>query len=164
MQTDAVRKLIAGFRAGARRARPGIRVFVGHTTTFVYEGACEAKANKQIDDGSHVVFDAAGNCGFGALDAAQTRGVWGLGVDGDLSYLGPLILASVVKRLDNATRIAVTDFASGDLPRGRDMQFDLASTQIGLVGINAAVPLSVRARLEKLAQRLRARDEARDAG
>ena len=161
-RTDSVRKLIAGFRAGARHARPGIRVLVNYSRTFLLQRLCEAKANKQISRDSHVVFDVAGLCGFGALDAAQTRGVWGLGVDGDLSFLGPLILASVVKRLDNATEIAVTDFAYGELPRGRDLQFDLSNNQIGLVHINDAVPRPVRAKVEELTQKLRARDQARD--
>jgi len=161
--TQAVRDLIAGFRAGARRARPGIRVRVAYTGTFMSQHRCEAAANRQIDRGSAVVFDVAGECGFGALQAAGIRGVWGLGVDSDLSYLGPQILASVVKRLDRATQLTVTLFASGQLPGGRDLRLDLASDSIGLVGINNRVPAAVRAKVEAVAAKLRARDQARDA-
>ena len=161
--TQAVRDLIAGFTAGARHARPGVRVLVNYAGTFVSQNRCEAAANRQIGRGSAVVFDVAGSCGFGALQAAGIRGVWGLGVDSDLSYLGPQILGSVVKRIDRATKLAVTLFASGQLPGGQDLRLDLASDSIGLVGINDRVPPVVRAKVEKVAARLRARDQARDS-
>jgi DNA-binding SARP family transcriptional activator/basic membrane lipoprotein Med (substrate-binding protein (PBP1-ABC) superfamily) len=161
--TQAVRDLIGGFRAGARRAHPGIRVLVDYTGTFVSQNRCEAAANLQIDRRSAVVFDVAGVCGFGALQAAGIRGVWGLGVDSDLSYLGPEILGSVVKHIDRATQLAVTLFASGQLPGGQDLRLDLASDSIGLEGINDRVPPAVRAKVEKVAARLRARDQARAA-
>jgi DNA-binding SARP family transcriptional activator/basic membrane lipoprotein Med (substrate-binding protein (PBP1-ABC) superfamily) len=161
--TQVVRDLIGGFRAGARHARPRIRVLVDYAGTFVIQNRCEAAANRQINRGSAVVFDVAGGCGFGALQAAGIRGVWGLGVDSDLSYLGPQILGSVVKRVDRATQLAVTLFARGQLPGGQDLRFDLASDSIGLVGINDRVPAAVRAKVEKVAEKLRAHDQARDA-
>ncbi len=161
--TESVRDLIAGFTAGARRARPGIRVLVDYTGTFVRQARCEAAANRQIDHGAAVVFDVAGSCGFGALEAAGIRGVWGLGVDSDLSYLGPQILASVVKRFARATQLAVTLFASGRLPGGQDLRFDFASNSIGLVGVSDRVPPAVRAKVEAVAAELRARDQAREA-
>jgi basic membrane protein A len=158
-----VRDLIAGFSRGARRARPGIRVLVGYSGTFVGPASCEKVANRQIDRGSDVIFDVAGECGLGAMDAAGIRGVWGLGVDTDLSYLGSQILASVVKRVDRAIELAVTLFAAGQLPGGRDLQLDLASGNTGLVGISNRVPAGVRVKVEAVAAKLRARDQARDA-
>jgi DNA-binding SARP family transcriptional activator/basic membrane lipoprotein Med (substrate-binding protein (PBP1-ABC) superfamily) len=156
---QTVRDLIAGFRAGARRARPGIRVLVDYSHDFSAQAPCERAANSQIDRGSRVVFDVAGSCGFGALAAANIRGVWGLGVDSDLHYLNSQILASVVKHFDRATQLAVTLFASRRLPGGRDLQFDLSSGSIGLVGINSRVPQTVRAKLEAVEAKLRAGDQ-----
>jgi DNA-binding SARP family transcriptional activator/basic membrane lipoprotein Med (substrate-binding protein (PBP1-ABC) superfamily) len=161
LPTQSVRDLIAGFRAGARRARPGIRVLVDYSGTFAAQARCERAADRQIDRGSAVVFDVAGKCGFGALAAAGIRGVWGLGVDSDLSYLNSQILGSVVKHFDRATQLAVTLFASGRLPGGRDIRLDLSSGSIGLVGINNRVPPAVRAKVEAVASKLRAGDQAR---
>lgn len=107
------------------------------------------------------MFDVAGKCGFGALAAAGIRGVWGLGVDSNLSYLNSRILGSVVKHFDRATQLAVTLFASGRLPGGRDIRLDLSSGSIGLVGINNRVPKAVRAKVEAVASKLRAGDQAR---
>ena len=108
------------------------------------------------------MFDVAGKCGFGALAAAGIRGVWGLGVDGDLHYVNSQILASVVKRFDRATQLAVTLFASGRLPHGGDIPLDLSSGNIGLVGLNTRVPQAVRARVEAVETKLRAGDQARN--
>ena len=48
------------------------------------------------------MFQVAGGCGLGALDAAKQKKVWGIGVDADQYYLGPHILTSGVKRVDTA--------------------------------------------------------------
>ncbi|HET7647517.1 MAG TPA: BTAD domain-containing putative transcriptional regulator [Gaiellaceae bacterium] len=152
----SVQNLIAGFTAGARSIRPRIRVLLGYSHTFLGQQRCEEVANDQVDHGSSVVFDVAGSCGYGAMQAAGIRGVWGIGVDSDLSYLGPQILASAVKRLDRATALGVTLFANGSLPAGGDLRLDLANDAIGLVGISDRVPGRVRARLEAVAARLRA--------
>ncbi|HEU5362956.1 MAG TPA: BMP family ABC transporter substrate-binding protein, partial [Gaiellaceae bacterium] len=156
-----VEQLTAGFTAGAHAARPAIRVLVGDSGSFADQSRCERLANRQIDAGSRVVFDAAGYCGFGALQAAGIRGVWGIGVDSDLSYLGPHILASAVKRLDQAPELAVKLFLDGALPAGRDLRLDLSSDSVGLVGISDRVPGAVRSRLEQVAARLRRRDDLR---
>jgi basic membrane protein A len=161
--TDAVRGLIGGFTAGARAARPRIRVLVHYTGTFLTDNRCEATANRQLDRGSWVVFDAAGACGLRALQAVVVRGHWGVGVDNDMSYLGPQILGSVVKQFERANQLAVTLFAYGQLPGGKDLRLDLASDGIGLVVSSDRVPPTVRAKVEKVAAKLRARDQARDA-
>ena len=157
--TQSVRDLIAGFTAGARRARPGVRVLVDYSRSFIAQALCERAANSQIDRGSAVVFDVAGSCGLGALAAAGIRGHWGLGVDSDLSYVNSQILASVVKHFDRATQLAVTLFASHRLPAGRDITLDLSSGSIGLVGINSRVPQTVRAKVVAVEAKLRAADQ-----
>jgi DNA-binding SARP family transcriptional activator/basic membrane lipoprotein Med (substrate-binding protein (PBP1-ABC) superfamily) len=151
--------LINGFKAGARHARPNIRVLVTYTNTFINQGVCEAAANQQIHRGSTVVFDVAGECGLGALDAVGIDGARALSADSNLSNYGPQMLGSVVDRLDRVTAFTVTLFAAGQLPGGQDLPLDLASGAIGLVGINH-VPQTVRAKVEAVAARLTARDQA----
>jgi basic membrane protein A len=107
-----------------------------------------------------VVFAAAGTCGLGALSAAGIRGAWGVGVDRDQSYLGPHIVASVVKRFDRVVELVVRRFLEGTLPTGKTEELGLTEDAVGLVGINAAVPADVR---KKLAQQVAVvrRDEAK---
>jgi basic membrane protein A len=128
----------------------------------VHEVACERAANRQIDHGSTVVFDIAGNCGFGALQAADARGVWGIGVDSDLSALGPYILASAVKRFDSAVRIAMELYAAGRLPGGRDVHLNVGNDGVALVrGTSDRVSPAHWAAVERVAAAFRRRDLAR---
>jgi DNA-binding SARP family transcriptional activator/basic membrane lipoprotein Med (substrate-binding protein (PBP1-ABC) superfamily) len=166
--TEAERALIAGFAAGARRARPHIGVLVHYAGTPLTAAPCESVANRQIKHGSHVIFDAAGifdaggDCGFAALQAAVTfSGVWGLGAGTNLSWVGPKMLGSVVERTDRAIQLAVTLFAAGQLPHGRDLPLDLASGDIGLIGISPRVPTTAKAKVESVERKLLARDQAR---
>jgi basic membrane lipoprotein Med (substrate-binding protein (PBP1-ABC) superfamily) len=133
--TPAVRRIAAG----ARRARANVGVRVTYTDTFVDQRACERAANAQVDAGSKVVFDVAGPCGFGALQAVGIRGVWGIGVDTDLSSLGPQILASSVKRIDSGVRLATELYAAHRLPGGRDVLLDVGNDGVALVGMSDRV-------------------------
>jgi DNA-binding SARP family transcriptional activator/basic membrane lipoprotein Med (substrate-binding protein (PBP1-ABC) superfamily) len=155
----SVLNLIAGYRGGARHARPSVHVLVNYTQSFVEQDRCEFWADQQIDRGSKVVFDVAGDCGFGAMQAAQLRGVWGIGVDSDLSYLGPQILASAVKRFDRETEAVIALGTEGKLPPAGNITLNLANDSVGLVGISGRVPQSVREKLETVAAELRSRDQ-----
>ena len=61
---------IAGFQAGAKEAFPGIRTLNAYSQDFVDQAKCKEIALDQIAQGSQVVFQVAGQCGLGALDAA----------------------------------------------------------------------------------------------
>src|SRR5215208_7780707 len=74
---------IAGYQAGATAANPGIQVLNGYSQDFVDQAKCKEIALNQIAQGSKVVFQVAGQCGLGALDAAKEKGVQGIGVDAD---------------------------------------------------------------------------------
>ena len=75
-------------RPGAKAANPGIKTLNGYSQDFVDQAKCKEIALNQIPQGSQVVFQVAGGCGLGALDAAKEKGVQGIGVDADQAYLG----------------------------------------------------------------------------
>jgi basic membrane protein A and related proteins len=151
-----VQRYVAGFSAGVKRALPGVEVVEGYVLTWDAQERCAALANEQIAAGSDIVFPVAGACGFGALEAALLQGVWGVGIDGDLSYLGPHVLVSVIKRFDRATMLAVRWFAQGRLPRGKTVVFDLRTNGVGIDGISPTVPKAIRERVADLSARIRA--------
>jgi basic membrane protein A len=93
---------IAGYRAGARKCVPGTVVDIGYSQDFVAQDKCKEIALNQIAQGSKVVFQVAGGCGLGALDAAKEQNVWGIGVDRDQKFLGRHIMTSAVKRVDQS--------------------------------------------------------------
>src|SRR5829696_6031071 len=131
---------IAGYRAGARRCVPGTRVLMGYSQDFVAQDKCKEIALNQIAQGSRVVFQVAGGCGLGALDAAKERGVWGLGVDKDQKNLGRHILTSAVKRVDRSVFLTAKSVKEGTFKGGVDAVFNLKNGGVAVGRIDARVP------------------------
>jgi basic membrane protein A and related proteins len=149
-RVPAVEKYIAGYEAGARRANPHLTTLSSYTDDFIDPVKGRSVALSQIARGSRVVFQVAGPCGLGVLEAAGERGVWGIGVDVDQSHLGRHILTSAVKRMDVAVYDTIEELARGTLETGRTSRFSLRSGGVGLGTINAAVPRALRAEIEVL--------------
>lgn len=142
---------IAGFQAGAKRADPRITVLHSYTDDFITQAKCAHAALQQIAKGSRVVFDVAGDCGLGALRAAKRKGVYGVGVDTDQSYLGRFILTSVVKNQDQAVFDLARRLVHGRLRTGGNLSFDLRNHGVLLGKFSPDVPQALRRRLRSLA-------------
>jgi basic membrane protein A len=147
-RVPAVEKYIAGYQAGARGANPRVTTLNGYTDDFLDPVKGRSVALSQIAKGSRVVFQVASACGLGALEAAKERGIWGIGVDVDQSHLGRHILTSAVKRLDVAVFDTIEQLARGTLETGRTSRFSLRNGGVGLGTISAAVPPSLKAKIE----------------
>ena len=145
--TPQVDSFIAGFRAGAHRADPRLKVLTSYTGDFVNAAKCKHAALAQIAHGSSVVFNVAGKCGLGALRAAKQQGVYGVGVDIDQSYLGKFILTSVVKRLDVGVYTFAKRLAEGRLRTGGNLRFDLRNGGVRLGKLSPLVPRAIRREL-----------------
>src|SRR5204863_8133842 len=78
-----VDRFIAGYQAGAKAADPGVKTVNAYSQDFSDQAKCKQVALNQIEQGAGVIFQVAGGCGLGALDAAKEKGVWGIGVDAD---------------------------------------------------------------------------------
>jgi basic membrane protein A len=129
---------IAGYQAGAKAADPGIKVLNGYSQDFVAQDKCKEIALNQIGQGSKVVFQVAGACGLGALDAAKVTGAQGIGVDADQSYLGSHILSSAEKKVDVAVFNAIKAAQAGQFSAGQDVINDLKNNGVGFGKLNAA--------------------------
>jgi basic membrane protein A len=147
-RVPSVERWIAGYQAGARGANPRVTTLNSYTDDFLDPAKGRSVALSQIAKGSRVVFQVAGACGFGALEAASERGIWGIGVDVDQSHLGQHILTSAVKRLDVAVFDTIEELARGTLETGRTSRFSLRNRGVGLGTISARVPRSLKAEIE----------------
>jgi basic membrane protein A and related proteins len=123
---------IAGFQAGAKKAYPQVETLNGYSQDFVDQAKCKEIALDQIAQGSKVVFQVAGQCGLGALDAAKEKGVQGIGVDVDQSFLGDHILTSALKKVDEAVFESIKRVQDGTFKGGTDV---IATVENGGVGI-----------------------------
>ncbi|HEX5980724.1 MAG TPA: BMP family ABC transporter substrate-binding protein [Thermoleophilaceae bacterium] len=128
---------IAGFQAGAKKAFPQVETLNGYSQDFVDQAKCKEIALDQIARGSKVVFQVAGGCGLGALDAAKEEGVQGIGVDADQSFLGDHILTSALKKVDVAVFEAVQRAQEGNFKGGTDV---IATVENGGVGLGKLGP------------------------
>jgi basic membrane protein A len=129
---------IAGFQKGATDANPGIKTLNGYSQDFVDQAKCKEIALDQIAQGSKVVFQVAGQCGLGALDAAKEKGVQGIGVDADQAYLGDHILTSALKKVDVAVFDAIKRAQDGKFKGGTDVIATVENDGVGLGKIGPA--------------------------
>jgi basic membrane protein A len=149
-----VDSFIAGYRAGAKKCVPATKVLIGYSQDFIAADKCKAVALNQIAAGSKVVFNVAGPCGLGALEAAKEKGVWGDGVDVDQSYLGPHILTSAVKRVDLGVFRFVQAVQTGTLIPGHSFVFDLKNEGVAVGKISSKVPKAYITRINALKEQI----------
>jgi basic membrane protein A len=129
---------IAGYQAGAKAADPSIKTLNAYSQDFVDQAKCKEIALSQIARGSGVVFQVAGQCGLGALDAAKEKGKQGIGVDADQAYLGAHILTSAIKKVDVAVLDTVKQVQDDKFTGGVNTTFEVANGGAGLGKISAA--------------------------
>ena len=102
---------IKGYENAAKAVKPGVQVLVNYTEDFNAPDKGEASAKTMIGQGADVIFQVAGLTGAGALRAACSAKIWGIGVDVD-QYLSlpdakACIVSSDEKKLQNATTEAI---------------------------------------------------------
>jgi basic membrane protein A len=147
---------IAGFQAGAKASHPGIKALNAYSQSFTDTAKCQQLALDQIGQGSDVVFQVAGGCGLGALNAAKTKGVWGVGVDADQAYLGSYILTSAEKKVDVAVYDTINDLVQGKHIGGGDSIFDATNNGTGIGKISSKVPAADVAKVMAVQKKLQA--------
>jgi len=156
MKEPPVDRFIAGYQAGARKALPGIKLLNGYSQDWVDQARCKELALDQISRGAGVVFQVAGGCGLGALDAAKERRVWGVGVDADQSFLGPHVLTSAQKRVDRAVFLTIKSVKDETWRGGRNLTFGLRQGGVGLGKVSPRAPRSAVAAVNGVARQIAA--------
>jgi basic membrane protein A len=135
-----VDRFIAGYQAGAKKADPGVKTLNGYSQEWVDQAKCKTIALNQIAQGAKIVFAVAGGCGLGVIDAAKEKGVWAVGVDADQAYLGPQVLTSATKGVDQAVYATVKELLDDTFKGGGNATFSLENNGVKLGKISAKVP------------------------
>jgi basic membrane protein A len=149
-----VDRYIAGFQAGAKAADPGVETLNGYSQDFDNQAKCKEVALNQIAAGSVVVFQVAGGCGLGALDAAKEQNVWGVGVDADQGYLGTYVLTSALKRVDTAVYDSIRDAKAGKFKGGTDAVYGLDIGGVGIGKFSPKTPAGIAAKVAAIKQQI----------
>ena len=109
---------IAGFQQAVKDTKPSVKLLNSYSQDFNDAAKCKEIALDQISQGSDVVFQVAGDCGLGALDAACERDVVGIGVDADQSAQGDCVVTSALKPLEESVFGVIETFKNGQFKGG----------------------------------------------
>jgi basic membrane protein A len=147
---------IAGYRAGAKAVDPKFKVLVDYSGDFTPATSpkCKEIALKHISQGAQAVFQVAGGCGLGALDAAKAKNVWGIGVDADQSFLGPHVLTSALKGVDTAVFLSIKDAKEGRFKGGQDAVYGLEQNGVGLGKFSPKAPKDIKPKVEQIEKQI----------
>jgi len=147
-------RYMAGYKAGAKKANAQANVVLGYANdpTFNDQSKCRQAALNDIANGVGIIFQVAGGCGLGALDAAKSKGVWGIGVDNDQAFLGPHMLTSAVKKVDIAVFNTIKAYKANPkaFRGGFNAIFDVASGGVGYGKVSSKVPRADIVKLEAI--------------
>ena len=144
-----VNPYIAGYKWAATMEDPGIKVLVGYSNDFTDPAKCKTVANAQISQGADILFQVAGGCGLGVLQAAGQAGVYSVGVDADQKDADPSVIASALKKVDVATYTAIQDVVKGTFAGGA-LTFDIQNDGAGYAVDNLTLPADITAELTKV--------------
>jgi basic membrane protein A and related proteins len=136
----AVDAYIAGYQYCAKKVKPGTKTLTAYSQDFVDQAKCKEIALNQIQQGADVVFQVAGGCGLGALQAAKDNKDWGIGVDADQAYLGNHMLTSAQKKVDVGVFSTIALAGTSKWKGGVDTLFNAKNNGIGYGKVSTAAP------------------------
>ena len=126
IKIPSVDNWIAGFQQGVKDTKPEVQVLNAYSQDFVDQAKCKEIALDQISQGSDIVFQVAGQCGLGAIDAACEQDKFAIGVDADQSAQGTCVITSALKPLQTSVVSLIESFVDGEFEGGQNVFFGLA--------------------------------------
>jgi len=158
-KVPAIVHFLAGYRAGAKKANRNVKVDLVYANdpTFSDQAKCKETTLNEIAKGAGVVFEAAGQCGLGGLNAAKQKKVWGIGVDADQSFLGKHILTSATKKVDVAVFKTIQAFKKNPsgFRGGKDVAFSVKNGGVGYGKLSSKLSKADRTFITKKVEAIR---------
>jgi basic membrane protein A len=150
-----VNHYIAGYKWAATMEDPGIKVLVGYSNDFNDPAKCKNVAAQQISAKADVLFQVAGGCGLGVLQAAGQAGVYSIGVDADQKDADPSVIASALKKVDVATYTAIQNVVNNKF-QGGALTFNIANDGAGYAIDNFTLPADIQTELDSVKAKIKA--------
>jgi basic membrane protein A len=150
-----VNHYIAGYKWAATMEDPSIKVLIGYSNDFTDPAKCKNVAANQISSKADILFQVAGGCGLGVLQAAGQAGVYSVGVDADQKDADPSVIASALKKVDVATYTAIKNVVNGQF-QGGALTFSIANEGAGYAIDNLDVPADIKTALDDLQAKIKA--------
>jgi basic membrane protein A len=149
-----VNHYIAGFKWAAMMEDPSIKVLVGYSNDFTDPAKCKGVAQGQIAAKADILFQVAGGCGLGVLQAAGQAGVYSIGVDADQKDSDPSVIASALKKVDVASYTAIKNVVNKNFQSGA-LTFSIANDGAGYALDNLTITPDIQAELDRVQAAIR---------
>src|SRR5258708_22515993 len=107
-----------------------VKVLIGYSNDFQDPAKCKGVATNQIAGNADILFQVAGGCGLGVLQAAGQAHVYSIGVDADQKDADPSVIASALKKVDVSTYTAIKNVVTGNF-QGGALTFSIANDGAG---------------------------------
>jgi len=153
-----VNHYIAGYKWAAAKYDPTIKVLVGYSNDFNDPTKCKAVANSQIGQKAEFIFQVAGGCGLGALQAAGDAKVYSFGVDADQKDANASVIASALKKVDVAVYNSIKSVVDKKF-QGGESRFSLQNDATGYQLDNIDLPADIKTEVDSLAAKIKAGTE-----
>lgn len=150
--TPILRRFAAGFIAGARYIDPDYELLYDFVGSFNDPATAKVMATTDFNKGCDVVYHAAGASGQGVFQAAEEQKFIAVGVNLNQNATAPdYIIASMLKRVDNAAYHAIQSVVDGTFAGGT-VVMSLADAGVGYTneGSNIRVTPTIQAKLDEL--------------
>lgn len=144
MKGPVIKGFEVGYVQGVKAVDPKMKVDVQYVGDFSDSSKAKTMALNLYNNGTYIIFVAAGGAGNGVINAAQElarddkKEVWVIGVDKDQykdgEYDGDksIILTSMVKRADVASFDVAKSVLENKFEGGKTITYDLKSGAVGL--------------------------------
>jgi len=141
VETDLIKKFEAGYVAGAKAAKPDVKVVSKYLTQppdfsgFSSVDKGKAAAEGMYQGGADIVYHAAGGSGGGVFTAAKAAKKLAIGVDSDQALTAAadvrsVIMTSMIKRVDVGVYTFIKSIKDGSFKAGNTV-FDLKADGVG---------------------------------
>jgi len=155
-ETPLIKKFEAGYRAGVAHASEDIEVRTAYAGSWSDSAQGQEIALSMYNKGADIVYHAAGGTGNGVFKAAQEQGRFAIGVDADqsksLAKYDDVILASMVKRVDEAVYRSIENVVNGEFEGGSTETLGLEQDGVAVVygnNIGSEIPEDVTSALDE---------------
>lgn len=139
MAVPAVKKFGYGFVAGADKAaaelglaKDEVSIRYTYLDSFNPTPEINAKASSWYQEGTEIIFSAAGGAGNSVMKAAETAGTKVIGVDVDQSSESATVISSAMKNLKKSVYDALTSIYDGTFEGGKTLVLDSTNEGVQL--------------------------------
>lgn len=134
--TPIVRRIEAGFAQGVRYIDSSISFVSDYIGQFDDPMKGRILAETQYSMGVDVIYQVAGRCGLGAIEAAKDMGKWIISTGSDHSYLAPeAVLTSRIKDVGQPVLDVIQMVAQGEFEGGITKSYGFAEKGLRMAHI-----------------------------